>query len=43
MAHGEASRDAPFPVPGESVCDDSHGSSLIVAMSFSPLVLVIAN
>ena len=24
MARGEASRDAPVPVPDESVCDDSH-------------------
>ena len=35
MARGEASHDAPVPVPGESVCDDSqvpsHGSLVCIS------------
>ena len=41
MARGEASRDAPVPVPGESVCDDSQVPSngpLVCMMEAAPFV-----
>ena len=42
MARGEAQREAPVPVPGESVCDGSRIPSrgpLVCRMEISPFCL----